>query len=171
MSAEALTLYKLIVLYMLSKVDFSLTNAQLSEFIVGKEYTNYFTLQQVISELLASGLIAGKTVGTASYYQITGQGEETLGFFSNKISDPIKEEIDGFMLENSYELKSMAGIRSDYYKSTKGGYLVHCEIKEGSALLLEMNLSVPNEDIAEHMCTNWKNRSEDIYTYIVKQLK
>ena len=47
MSPEALTLYKLIVLYMLNKVNFPLTNTQLSEFILEKEYTNYFTLQQI----------------------------------------------------------------------------------------------------------------------------
>ena len=89
MSLEASTLYKLIVLYMLDKVDFPLTINQLSEFIIGKEYTNYFTLQQVIHELSESGLITVNTIGTASYYQINSQGKETLGFFSNKISAPI----------------------------------------------------------------------------------
>ena len=36
---ESLTLYKLIVLYMLEKVDFPLTNAQISGFILDKGYT------------------------------------------------------------------------------------------------------------------------------------
>ena len=44
--SEAFTLYKLIVLYMLEKVDFPLTNGQISEFILEKGYTSYFTLQQ-----------------------------------------------------------------------------------------------------------------------------
>ena len=34
MTPEALTLYKLIILYMLNKVSFHLTNAQISEFII-----------------------------------------------------------------------------------------------------------------------------------------
>ena len=50
-------LYKLIVLYMLSKVDFPLTNAQISEFILDEGYTTYFKLQQAISELIESGFI------------------------------------------------------------------------------------------------------------------
>ena len=77
MSSEPLTLYKLIVLYMLNKVNFPLTNAQISEFILDKEYTNYFTLQQVIGELAEGDLISLKTVGNTSYYHITPQGEET----------------------------------------------------------------------------------------------
>ena len=36
--SEAYTLYKLIVLYMLDKLDFPLTNGQISEFILDKVY-------------------------------------------------------------------------------------------------------------------------------------
>ena len=171
MSPEALTLYKLIVLYMLNKVNFPLTNTQLSEFILEKEYTNYFTLQQVISELLSSGLINVKTAGSTSRYQITAQGIETLGFFSNRISDPIKEEIDNYLKENSYELRNESGTLSDYYKTTNGDYIVHCQIKEGNTPLIDLNLSAPDDVLAEHMCMNWKNYSEDIYTYIISRLK
>ena len=38
MTQDPLTLYKLIVLYMLNKVKFKLTYAQISEFILEKEY-------------------------------------------------------------------------------------------------------------------------------------
>ena len=48
MTTDPLTLYKLIVLYMLDKVKFKLTYSQISGFILEKEYTNFLTLQQVI---------------------------------------------------------------------------------------------------------------------------
>ena len=52
MVQDPLTLYKLIILYMLGRVKFPLTTAQISSFILEKEYTNFMTLQQVISELI-----------------------------------------------------------------------------------------------------------------------
>ena len=55
--SETFTLYKLIILYMLDKVDFPLTNAQISEFILNKGYTTYFKLQQALSELTEAELI------------------------------------------------------------------------------------------------------------------
>lgn len=55
--SETQTLYKLIVLYMLNRVTFPLSNAQLSEFILDREYTDYFTLQQALFELTDSSLI------------------------------------------------------------------------------------------------------------------
>ena len=38
---DPLTLYKLIILYMLQRVDFPLTKAQISDFILEKQYTRF----------------------------------------------------------------------------------------------------------------------------------
>lgn len=48
--ATPFTVYKLIVLYMLQNTENTLTNSQISEFILDREYTNYFHLQQAISD-------------------------------------------------------------------------------------------------------------------------
>ena len=80
--AEPLTLYKLIILYMLKKVAFPLTNAQISEFVLDQEYTTYFTLQQAISELVEAGLIRMETIRNTSQYYLTEDGDMTLGYFS-----------------------------------------------------------------------------------------
>ena len=41
-------------------MDFPLTNAQISDFILDKGYTTYFKLQQALSELAQSGFIREK---------------------------------------------------------------------------------------------------------------
>lgn len=170
MSAEVFTLYKLILLYMLNGVNFPLTNAQISNFILEKEYMNYFTLQQVLSELLDAELIHIKTIRNATYYDLTPQGKETLNFFENRISDLIKEEIDCYLMEHKYELRSEVGTIADYCKSKKGEYIVHCQVKEGSSNLIDLKITVPTEEHAERMCVNWKNASQDIYSYIMATL-
>ena len=73
--AEALTLYKLIILYMLRKVNFPLTNAQISDFILGQEYTSYFHLQQAISEMLEADLVTAEVIRNTSYYRMTEEGK------------------------------------------------------------------------------------------------
>ena len=42
---------------MLQNTENTLTNSQISEFILDREYTNYFHLQQAISELVEAELI------------------------------------------------------------------------------------------------------------------
>ena len=51
MGTESIVLYKLIVLYMLDRVNFTLTNSQISS-LLEKGYTNYFTLQESINGLV-----------------------------------------------------------------------------------------------------------------------
>ena len=51
MEQEQLTLYKLMILYLIEKVDFPLSNSQISEFILDKGYTIYFTVQRAFHEL------------------------------------------------------------------------------------------------------------------------
>ena len=99
MTQEPLTLYKLIVLYMLDQVDFPLTGAQVSDFILTKEYTSFLTLQQAISELNEAGLIATRSIGNRTNLLITGEGKNTLSFFENRISDTIKKEVVQYLKE------------------------------------------------------------------------
>ena len=93
MLSEPMTLYKLMILYMLKQVNFPLTNSQLSDFFLDHEYTTYFTLQQALNELLESGLIRKETLHNSSRYETTKEGEDTLGFFGKKISPAIIEDV------------------------------------------------------------------------------
>ena len=170
MFSEPITLYKLMVLYMLKKVNFPLSNAQMSDFFLNKEYTNYFTFQQVLNELLESNLIRVETIRNTSRYEMTKEGDEVLYYFGNKISEAIVEDMDQFLKDNKFKLRNETGIVSDYYKSTDHDYVVHCEVREGKSVLLEVNVSVPGEEQASAMCDNWKNHSEEIYAYIMKKL-
>ena len=153
MSLEPLTLYKLMTLYMLNKVNFPLTNTQISGFFLDKEYTTYFVFQQVISELLDTNLITSEVVRNTSYYKITDDGIETIDLFTSKIPVAVIDDMDIFLIDNKYELRNQVGTLSDYYKSTNQDYVVNCQIKEGQNTLIDISLSVPSEDVAETMCT------------------
>ena len=96
MLQDPLTLYKLIVLYMLNRVNFPMTNAQVSDYILEKEYTNYLTLQQVINELSDAHMISLETIRNRTHLSITAEGRETLKFFQNLINYAIKQDIDDY---------------------------------------------------------------------------
>ena len=170
MQTDALTLYKLIILFLLDKVDFPLTNAQISNFILDKEYTNYFSLQQCISELTEEEFIEVETVGHSSLYQITPSGEETLSFFQHMISQPIQEEILYFLKENKYRLRDETSTLSEYHKAGKEEYTVSLRVMEKKNPIIDINLSVPTEEDAAKICNNWRAQSQEIYSYVLNQL-
>lgn len=170
MSLEPLTLYKLMTLYMLNKVNFPLTTNQLMDFFLSKDYTNYFTYMQVLAELEESKLVNIETVRSNSYYKINDDGTETIELFVKKIPVSIIDDMDIFLVDNKYELRNEVSTISDYYKSTNQDFIVNCKITEGNSTLIDMNLSVPSEDVAEMMCNNWRASSQEIYSNVMKTL-
>lgn len=170
MNQDPLTLYKLIVLYMLDRVAFPLTQAQVFEFILDKEYTSFLNLQQAISELTGAELVNAKSIRNRTHLELTPEGKETLNFFSNRISPSIKEDINKYFKDNEFELRNEVSVYSNYYKSTNGEYETSLVIREKEIELVNIKLSVPTEDIAASICDKWEAASQEIYSDIVKRL-
>ena len=155
---------------MLNRVSFPITPAQISEFILEKEYTNFLTLQQVISELADANMLHAQNTNNRTLLTITEEGRETLSFFENRISDTIKEEILEFFRSKEFELLDEVSIQSNYYKSTSGDYEAHLLAKERGINLIDLKLSVPDKETASAICDNWQEKNQEIYQYIIKQL-
>ena len=167
---ESLTLYKLIVLYMLEKVDFPLTNAQISGFILDKGYTTYFHLQQALSELTESELIRCETIRNSSYFSITKSGEQTLEYFGKEIPKEIKGEIAEFFKNNAMEIKEELSTFANYYKGEKEGYQVRCSAKEKEVPLIELTMTVPTKAAAEAVCASWQTKNKAVYEKLLDML-
>ena len=170
MIQDPLTLYKLIVLYMLNKVSFPLSSSQIGDFILEKDYTNFLTLQQVFSDLKENNLIASKTVRNRTLFSITEEGMNTLSYFQNRISDAIKTDVVEYLRENEMELRNEVPILSDYYKSTNGEYEAHLWAKDRDVELVSIKLTVPTEEIASSICAKWQDKNQQIYQYLTEQL-
>ncbi|MBQ1422909.1 MAG: DUF4364 family protein [Lachnospiraceae bacterium] len=170
MLQEPETLYKLMILYMLDKVNFPLTNNQLSEFFLDKEYTTYMTLQIVLNDLVESGLITARKVGNSTHYEISNDGREALSFFVSEISSAAVTDMDEYLEANKFSLRSEVGTTADYFRSGSGGYTVHCAAREGRSTLLAIDISVPDEQIAADMCANWTAKSQELYSHIMLTL-
>lgn len=168
--SETFTLYKLIILYMLDKVDFPLTNGQISEFILDKGYTNYFKLQQTISEMVDAHFIHEEITHNRTLYHLTEEGRETIHFFNNKLSSAIKDDIDAFFHEHKYELKNEVAVKADYFPTANQEFSVRCQVIENHMSLVDLTLTVPTEHEAEIIANNWRHRSEDIYAFLMKNL-
>ena len=168
--ATPFTVYKLIVLYMLQNSRNSLTNSQISEFILDHEYTNYFNVQNAFAELLDADLIRCSNTYNTSYYEITPAGKKTLELFGNTLSREIRQEIDEYLKENNHEIVQKVTLISDYNKNANGEYTATCRLIEKNAPIFELRLSVPDEEDALHICNNWRTSSDDLYAFAVKKL-
>ena len=167
---ESFTLYKLIILYMLDKVDFPLTTSQISEFILDQGYTNYFKLQQTLSDMVESDLIRAENTHNRTLYHLTENGSETIHYFRNKISAEIQHDIDAFLKEKQYDLKEEVSVKTDYYLTTSHEYEVRCQIVEDGSNLIDLKLLVPTETEAETIANNWMKQNQELYSLLLSKL-
>lgn len=165
--AEPFTIYKLTILNMLDKVDFPLTNTQISGFFLDQDYTDYFRVQQVLNDLAETDLIRPESTHNNTQYFITAAGKETLEFFRDKITDAIERDTIAFFEQNKMQLKTINSVVADYYRTPGHTYAVRCQFRERDVSLIDLTLIVNKKEQAEAICNNWKNANEDVYAYLM----
>lgn len=164
------TLYKLIILYIIEKISISLSNGQLCAFFAEEQYTDYFTLQQVLGDMIEADLLRTETIRTTTYYSLTEQGKETLDFFHGQIPTAIREDIDAYLKKNQFELKEENAVIADYVKSGPEEFTATLIIKEQDADLVKIEIAVPFEAQAIAICDKWQKKNSSIYSYLMQEL-
>ena len=109
-----LQLINSIVLYMRTFKE-TLTNSQISEFILDRDYTDYFQLQKVLSELVETELLRKRTISNSSYYEITEEGKKTLSYFEKELSGEIKNEVKDYLQTHGGQWQNAYLTPADYY--------------------------------------------------------
>ena len=159
---------KLMILYMLKNVSFSLNHENLSNFFLDK-YTSFIIFQVILSDLVDTKLIEEYKTKTSVFYKATVDGAEALDTFINDISPEHKRELDNYIKENKFKLKEESMISANY-TDNKDSFKISLEINENKDETFKLEIDVPTADAAITMCENWKEKAKSIYTYIIKQL-
>lgn len=166
----AITIYKLMILYMLNMADHPITNARISDFMLQKGYATYFNLQTALSELVDSGLIETKSTINSSFFKSTDEGKHTLNLLSDELGLSIKNDIKNYINNNSNTLKKDLSASANFKACGNGDFVVNLKLNEFKSPLLDLSLSVPSEIIAEKICKNWNEKSDEVYTLIFNSL-
>lgn len=167
---EPLTLTKLIILYMLDQVDFPMTKAQIFDFVLEKEYSNYFNLEQASYELIDSGLIDSSSTNSQTLLELADSGRDTLNYFKGRISDGIKSDIATYFSENKLQIHNEISVLSNYYRDSNGEFIAELCCREHNSDLMNLKLTMPSEEAAQAVSDKWKANCQDIYSYLLEKL-
>ncbi|WP_305766868.1 DUF4364 family protein [Candidatus Epulonipiscium viviparus] len=161
---------KLIILYLLSKIPTPLTLSQITTAILEQDYCDYFSLQQNLAQLKNSSLIVKSTRENLSSYAITPAGAELAKTHLDKIKKDIVAEINQFISDNYMSAKNILDVSASYIKEKEHEYIVNCKIVEKTSTLIELNLNVSTNNMANSICNNFKNNTNEIYSEILHLL-
>lgn len=169
--ADLRTMYRVMILYMLDQAEYPLTNTQITGFMIEMEYTDYFTVQQCLSDLLHSELITAQSTQSSTRYFLTEEGSEALGFFREKISKGTRQDIRDYLRENHCTIREESTLQADYMRAAgANGWMVRCTAEEKGIPILDISLKVQTKEQAEAVCLNWKKQYTEVFALLMDTL-
>ncbi|MDF2880962.1 MAG: hypothetical protein K0R54_1519 [Clostridiaceae bacterium] len=161
---------KLLLLYIFSKMKFSVSNNQITQIILENNFINYFTLQQYMTELVATNFIATLEEDNKHKYIITDKGKKVLSLFEDRISKDKLDQIDNYLKKQMENIKKEVTCTADYTIDDRNNFVVDLKALENDSLLIDLKVSVGSNKQARELCTKWKSNSSKLYNEIINIL-
>ena len=170
MTNKLTVLFKMMILTMLDMVDFELSAAQMGEFMVGNDYMSFFFFFSLLYEMEQDELISCKREHHNSFYSLNENGRHTLEYFRDKLPEEMRAEIADYVRDKRWEMRETTSVRTDYTLNDNREYAVRLQVLENNLPQIDLTLTVPDEETANILCEKWRERNEDIYAYLMREL-
>lgn len=161
---------KIILLYILDKINMPISNLQITKLILENKFMNYFMLQQILDDLCNSSLLSSSVSDNKTFYSITDKGKTTLSYFPGLIPPGIKVLIDNNISPIKQNIRNETLVTADYTPESENEFIVTCKVNEDNFTLMDLKVTVGTKNDARTICDNWNKHSQAIYAEIIESL-
>lgn len=162
--------YKLSVLYLLDNISWPVSTSGICDVLLEELYSNYFHLQQALSELEGSGMILKETIGNSTYYSMTSTGKEAFVYLEKSLGMDLRKAIMDRIRALHMDTRRTLTASADYSTSITGGCHVQCRLMDGKDPVIDLKLMVPGVEAAKVICASWPLRSQMMYEKLMEEL-
>ncbi|WP_244835297.1 DUF4364 family protein [Clostridium sp. BJN0001] len=158
---------KLLMLYVLNKLDTPISNTQFTDIMLENTFLNYFNFQQYLSELIESAFVEYISYNNKKkLLSITKKGKTVLSLFKDRISKANMDFFDKFIEDNLKIIKKELTINADYTLGKDDTFIIDLNALENGSILMEVKLTVPTKEQAISICKKWKSNPSKLYNSI-----
>ena len=167
---EVLAENKVLILYILNKLNEPITNDALLRLILSVIDMNYFYFQQFLLDLLENKYITCFEQEGKNVYLITEKGKETLKLTSNILPGIIKLKVDTSFKNELSSVAEEESITAEFTPRSENDYTVTCKINENNSCIFEVSVFAGSREEAKKIVDNWKENAYRIYPEILNSL-
>lgn len=169
---ETLAENKVLILYILNKINRPVGNNELFQLVLSIDEMNYFYFQQFLLDLLEDKYIETyqENEHSEQVYQLTTSGKATLELTKDLIPGIIKLKIDNTVKGELQEIEEEVSIISEFTPQDDGGFMVTCKVIEHNKTIFEISTFASSREQAKAISDNWKENAVDIYPKIINLL-
>lgn len=164
--SEILAENKVLVLYVLNRLDKPIDNDSLLKLILSFKEINYFYLQQFLIDLLDNKYIIGYTEDDKTMYKITELGINTLELTNDLLPGIVKLQIDNALKEEVDDVQNNDHAVSEFNPKNEHEIIVTCKIVKNNITTFELKLQASSSEDAKQIAQKWENNYEEIYSII-----
>ncbi len=156
--------HKVIILYLVEKMDIPMTKGQIEQFILEEGILNTLMLSEYLNELTEAGYLEKTLDNNTTRYTITEEGLLTIDLFLKDIFQSTRNKVLKYVAENRKSVKQDFQTIANYFFDHKNNeYIVKCALYEDEMMLMELSVSVVTKQQAVDICTNWRTNVSTLY--------
>ena len=166
---------KLTILYLINRMELSMSRAQITEFLLGQDIMSYFDIEQTLSQLTEQNMLAATYENaqdaSTTRYTATNEGLTNLELLQGHLPRNLRLIINQFVEENRGKVRRDFEVTAAYFPIVETHeYQVKCGAYEDKRALMEITVSVETRDQAKLLQSNWRANASRLYQRILAEL-
>lgn len=161
---------KVLILYILNKLDKDITSNDLFKIMLNINDMNYFYFRQILVDLVDSKLIGSYTKDENSVYEITTEGKTSLDLTIDVLPGLSKLKADTVLKNELNKIIDESSIIAEYIPENESNFTVKCKIIENNNTIFEVKTFAGSRERAKSIADNWKNNANTIFPKILDLL-
>lgn len=161
---------KVLILYILNKIQKAVTNDVLFQLILSIDDMNYFYFQQFLLDLIENNYVIEVLQGNEKLYKITPSGTKTLELTLDILPGIKKLKVDNKIKNELNEIEDAISVISEFEPYHLNEFIVTCKIVENNTSIFEVKTIASDREQAKKITQNWEKNSDKIYPKILNLL-
>ncbi len=161
---------KVLILYVLNKLNKDIMTDALYKIISSVKDFNYFYFKQILTDLIDSKLVGNYEKDEEYVLKITSEGKNAFNLTSDLLPGIVKLKADKIFKEQLYEIEEESSVVAEFIPKNENDFTVICKIIENNETIFEVKTFAGSRERAKKIVDNWNNNAKSIYPSILNLL-
>jgi len=157
---------RLIILFLYHKMGMPLSDAMIEEYLLDKDWINYFDLKHQLLSLVEDGYLENYE----DMRRISSKGIFVLDNFKKEVPFSIREQIDTDAQKNKANIRRKMEIHANFSQDSTNEFPVILKMKDNNNEALVLRVVATTRDEAEKLCNEFEENADSIYADIIMKI-
>ncbi len=161
---------KVLILYLLNKINNEIKNDNLYNIVSLSEDINYFYYQELITDLKNNNLIIFISQDDCNLLKLSSEGKQAYELTKSLLPGLLKLKADTVLKEQIPNIEEESSVISEFIPKDENNYTIKCKVIEKNETIFEISLYAGSRENAKQIADNWKNNANSIYPKVIELL-